>query len=138
MESWFKTPKAKLDFLAKSNPSQSSLLNGNHLDLLVTVLNWMEKSQYEQLKKDAAQGMTLMDCTKPKAKYPIHDVKQNEHELRFADDANEYVIEELARGDVDGDGYEDALIMVSGIFHEFHVLSKTSAKSPMKIVSSEP
>jgi hypothetical protein len=115
MESWFIGADATVGFMAQAKPSQSSYLKGKFLEQLpVTLLDPLGSAhEYQYLKQDAARGNSLLDYMEPKSHRPLHDVKLDGHKLTFSDDNYDYSVAELARGDIDGDGIEDVLIMVS-------------------------
>lgn len=85
--------------------------------------------------------MTLNDCTGPTSKHQIHALKLKDNGIRFSDDVCDYDVSELCRGDLDGDGFEDALVMVatyyregSGRAYQCWVVSKTVAdKSQLEL-----
>lgn len=113
---WVESASDILDFMAKARSSKHSYLNQRYfMDLPVSVLSGdMERSLDEALKRDAAQGKTLQDYTKLGALIHLRKFKIQGHTMTFYDADNEYdyVVKELARGDVDGDGFEDALVMI--------------------------
>jgi hypothetical protein len=135
-ESWFIQANQVLDFMERAKPSKHSLFSAQNLKYLpVSLLNWNEWEEGERLKRDAEQGMTLRDCTSIFAKHHIHALKIKGNTMTFSDEGCHYCASELARGDLDGDGYEDALIMVtiyyrggSGRGYETWVISKTDPK----------
>jgi hypothetical protein len=117
MESWFKTACATLNFMAQAQPSRHSYLDKRFLERLpVTVLNW-NGAEGDELKQDAAKGMTLKDRTAAKAQRHIHKLKVAGNTMTFSDAGCDYSVSELARGDFDSDGNEDALITVA-LYHQ--------------------
>ena len=120
---WFQSASDILAFMQKAQPSQHSYLAKRYLmELPVTVLesslNCCEgdvSDQYEKiLKRDLEKGKTLKDYTWFFAPIHVTKVKQQANTLSFydADFEIDYFIKELARGDLDGDGNEDALIEI--------------------------
>jgi regulatory protein YycI of two-component signal transduction system YycFG len=136
MQSWFAQTAKTLDSMAKAQPSIHSLFDTKDFIFLpVSILNWNEIDQKKQLDDDAAKGMTLKDCTTSYCKHHIHSLKFKDSTMTFSDDGCDYVVSELARGDFDHDGYEDALIMTatyyqsgSGRDYRFYIVSKTDRK----------
>ena len=146
MESWFKDADTMLDFMAKAQPSKHSFLDKRFLELLpVTVLDW-NGDEGKELKNDAAKGITLKDYTAAKARRPIHKLKFSGTKMTFSDDACDYEIWELARGDFDHDGCEDSLISIStyyqggsGSYFRSFVVSKTDRNAHLlKVVNCSP
>ena len=85
------------------------------MDLPVSILSGdMERSRDEALKEDGVKGKTLKDYTKRGALFHLRKFKIEGNTLTFYDADNEYdyMIKELARGDVNGDGCEDALVLI--------------------------
>ena len=121
-EMWVEGIKDKLEFMSQAQPSIHSYLKDRYLkDLPVTILRCSlnacdseTSDRYEKiLKTEAESGKTLNDYTKTWA--PLHLTHwEDDVTLRFKDATMEidYRIKELARGDVNGDGFEDALIEI--------------------------
>ena len=118
---WFESASDILAFLEKAQASQHSYLNkGYLLELPVSILGSSLNSQegdvsdkYEKiLKLDSERGKTLKDYARLFAPIHITKVELKNSTLSFYDSEFEieYYITELARGDWDGDGNEDALI----------------------------
>lgn len=142
MESFFTTTETTLNFMDQAKPSQLSLFSTKDLNRLpVSVLSWNEGSERDRLKKEAKKGMTLLDCT-ASSKHPIQKLKFKAHSITFSDDGCDYEVQELARGDYDHDGCEDALICVasynrggSGRGYESFIVTRTGAKQrQLKII----
>ena len=113
-ESWFIEANIVLSFMERARPSAHSFFTANDLKLLpVSILNWNEGDERKELENDAGKGMTLKDCFAVKAKHPIHAFKQKDNTMTFSDNTCDYCVTELARGDSDRDGCEDALIMIA-------------------------
>jgi hypothetical protein len=92
---------------------------------------------WEQIKIDAGKGMTLKDYAKTGHPNLLTDIRTAGNTLTFYDTGNkcDYVVKELARGDVDEDGCEDVLIAVStlnqdgnGGYYQAYVVSRTDPK----------
>jgi len=120
---WVNSCADTLDFMARARPSQHSYLNkGYLLELPVSILGSSLDTQegdvsdkYEKiLKLDSERGKTLKDYTKFFAPIHITKIELKNNTLSFYDSEFEieYYITELARGDWDGDGNEDALIEI--------------------------
>ncbi len=123
-EMWMNNIKDKLELMAKAQPSIHSYLNGKYLkelpvDILMSSLNACDGETSDKygkiLKADVKSGKALMDYTKRWA--PLHIVNlvwENDTTFRFTDATMEidYYIKEIARGDFDGDGNEDAQILI--------------------------
>jgi len=120
---WFKSISDILGFMQKVQPSRRSYLTGKYLlelpvDVLESSLNCCEgdtSDKYDKiLKRDAEKGKTLKDYTGFFAPLRLTKVKQEGNTLSFYDATMEvgYYIKEIGRGDVDGDGNEDALIEI--------------------------
>ena len=115
--------KDQLEFMIKVQPSIHSYLTGKYLqylpvDVLMSSLNACDGETSDKfdkiLKRDSEKGKTLKSYTWFFA--PLHVTKVNEKgsTLSFYDATMEinYHIKEIGRGDVDGDGNEDALIEI--------------------------
>ena len=123
-EMWMNNIKDKLELMAKAQPSIYGYLNGKYLkelpvDVLMSSLNACDGETSDKygkiLKTDVKTGKSLMDYTKRWA--PLHVVNlvwETDTILRFKDSTMEidYYIKEIARGDFDGDGNEDAQILI--------------------------
>jgi hypothetical protein len=113
----------KLEFMTKVQPYVHSYLTGNYLkdlpvDVLTSSLNACDgetTDKYEKiLKRDAEKGKTLKNYCWFFAPLHLTKVKEEGNTLSFYDATMEidYYIKEIGRGDVDGDGNEDALIEI--------------------------
>ena len=140
-ESWLLQDDQVLSFMKRAQPSQHSLFSVKDFKYLpVSLLNWTEGEEGERLKEAALNGMTLNDCTSIFAKHRIHSLKIKDNGMTFSDSGCDYAVQELARGDLDGDGYEDALVFVStyylggsGRFYEAYVVSKNPKLRQLKL-----
>lgn len=132
-ESWFIDTDRVLSFMERAQSSRRSLFTAKDLKFLpVSLLNWTEGGEHAELIRLSEEGMTLNDCTRPTAKHRIHSLKLKDNGIMFSDDGCDYDVSELCRGDVDGDGYEDALVLIatyyrggSGRAYQTFVVSKT-------------
>jgi hypothetical protein len=120
---WFKSASDILGFMQKAQPSQRSYLTGKYLlelpvSVLESSLNCCEGDVSDKfdkiLKRDAEKGKTLKSYTRFFAPLHVTKVKEEANTLSFYDATMEigYYIKEIGRGDVDGDGDEDALIEI--------------------------
>ena len=136
MEGWFLQADQVLSFMERAKPSKQSLFTAQDLKYLpVSLLNWTEGWEGRMLKDAAKNGMTLKDCTSPSSKHHIRSLKIKDNNMTFSDNGCDYYVRELARGDLDGDGYEDALVYIStyyqggsGRFYQAYVVSRTDPK----------
>ena len=115
--------KDQLEFMTKVQPSIRSYLTGKYLqylpvDVLMSSLNACDgetSDKYDKiLKRDVEKGKTLKNYTQFFAPLHLTKVKEEGKTLSFYDATMEidYYIKEIGRGDVDGDGNEDALIEI--------------------------
>ena len=120
---WFKSVSDTLGFMQTAQPSQHSYLTGKYLlelpvSVLESSLNCCEGDVSDKfdkiLKRDAEKGKTLKSYTRFFAPLHLTKVKEEVSTLSFYDATMEidYYIKEIGRGDVDGDGNEDALIEI--------------------------
>ena len=135
----FKSVSDALDFMAKAKSSKANYLPGNYCqELPVSILAGnLGSDDWEQIINDAGKGMTLKDYAKTGHPNLITDIRTAGNTLTFYDTGNkcDYVVKELARGDVDEDGCEDVLIAVSmlnqdgnGGYYQAYVVSRTDPK----------
>jgi hypothetical protein len=135
MESYFKSASSTLTFMQQGRPSSHSFLSKHYLtELPVTVLYWTGDEQ-EKLQKDAGRGMTLKDYSRPFARRKLHEFQFEGNTMTFSEENLIYNVTELARGDFDLDGNEDALILIgtylktgSGRSYETLVVSRTDPR----------
>lgn len=141
---YFMRASDTLDFMAKAKPSHRSFFQGKYfMDLPVSILmGRLDGSQDDQLKEDAKAGMTLRDYAQPRSHIHLQNFKFTRHSMTFYDADNEdgYFVTELARGDVNGHGNEDALVLVAGHtqgtmgWSGTCIVTKTDAKERLRIV----
>ena len=139
MSSWFNGVVPVLVFLKECKYSNMSFMVDDLMDLSVSFLPWVGSDEREQLESDSAAGLTLRNYLK---KELISEVpRESDFEIGFKmQNRYELVVTEHARGDYDGDGYEDSLITVAKVYLEgsgrdysAYLVSRTSHKLPMKI-----
>ena len=142
MESWFINTDLTLGFMAGAQPSQHSYFSKNiGLDLPPTVLGGFGERD-DGLKADEENGVTLKDYTKSYGRRHIYNIRKSEVGVSFScNDGCNYSVQELARGDVDRDGSEDALIVIatyaqggSGRDYNPCIVTKTGPKQRVKFV----
>ena len=117
VQEWFDLASDTLDFMANAKPSQHSYLGDYFIDLPVSILSGrLDGSDDDLIKKDAAEGKTLKDYTKNGSLIHLGKLKVTGNSMIFTDQDNDYdyLVKELARGDFDGDGDEDALVLIAG------------------------
>ena len=107
MDSWFKRIVPPLVFAKHSSASKRSLLSEDLMDLSVSFLPWFGSEERIRLESDAAKGVSLEDYSKTGR---ITSVKRSENSISFETNGMRHSIDELVRGDYDGDGYEDSII----------------------------
>jgi len=107
MDGWFKRIVPPLVFSRHSSASKRSLLGDDLMDLSVSFLPWVGSEERIQLESDTAKGVSLEDYSKTGQ---ITSVKKSENRISFETSGMRYSIDELVRGDYDGDGYEDSII----------------------------
>jgi len=113
MQSWFDRTDCVVTFATQAVPSKQTRLSPGWLvDLPVKILGFDGPDEEAALKAEVAKGRTLIDYRNAGR---LKQFKGKAYELRFASEAKEYIIQELARGDYDRDGSEDALISVTAV-----------------------
>ena len=78
--------------------------------LPVSLLGWVGSDEEAKINADTSKGMTLKDYARSGK---VTKFKPGNHGLQFQTEGKDFAVEELARGDWDGDGTEDALISVT-------------------------
>ena len=123
MQDWFVQVDDVLEFMQKAKTSTSSFLGPDFLkDLPVSILesgfgavegDFADKYG-KILEADTKAGKTIQDYNSSSAPLPLKKLKEIGHTLTFFDSTIEidYLVKELARGDVNGDRIEDALVSV--------------------------
>ena len=111
MDGWAVRPTAVLKFVSRCVESKRTHLPERLLPALpVEILGLVGSAAGKALKADTAKGKTLGDYQQAgKLKQFQHKM----HELHFEDATQQFVLTELARGDLDRDGNEDALVAVA-------------------------
>jgi hypothetical protein len=136
MDSWFQTTVGTLVFLQRCQPATNSFLPGHLLaNLPVTILDWHGDEERFRLERDGTRGRRLADYWRMGR---LRRWRSTPEGLRFRFKAQDYQLTELARGDWDGDGSEDALVGVathfihgSGRYYATVLVSKRSAKTKL-------
>jgi hypothetical protein len=105
MDSWFLTAAGTLKFLERATPSRKSLLPDSLVHLPSSVV--FDRDQNAQEDQAAAGIKDLVKAGK------VKNLKTGKHHIQFETDSEQIVIKELARGDFDGDGFEDGLVLVA-------------------------
>ena len=126
MNSWFVRILPPLVFLKHSSASKRSLLGDDLMDLSVSFLPWFGSEERIRLESDTAKGFSLEDYSKNGR---IKSVKKSENSISFETSGMRHSIDELVRGDYDGDGYEDSIIQ-----HNEHYIEGTGRSSTCYIV----
>ena len=155
MQDWFEQADDVLEFMEKAKTSTNSFLGPNFLkDLPVTILesgfvavegDFADKYG-KILEADTKAGKTIQNYTSSSAPLPLKNLKQSGHTLTFFDRTIEidYYIKELVRGDVNGDGVEDALVSIGwhtqgtmgGAWN--CVVTRTANQKQLRILNSSP
>lgn len=133
MDSWFVRAVAVLRFIKTAQPSTHPLPDDFLNRLPVSLVGWNGSDEEAQLNRDTSKGLTLKDYA---LNGKVKKLKAQNHSINFRTKAKDFAVEELACGDVDGDGFEDALISVtwhyqegSGFGYELYVVARAS-KTP--------
>ena len=77
------------------------------MDLSVSILSWVGSEERIRLESDTKKGVSLKDYLKSGR---IKSVKKSKNRISFEAGHKKYIIDEVVRGDYDGDGYEDSII----------------------------
>ena len=107
MNSWFVRILPPLVFSKHSSTSKRSLLGDELMDLSVSFLPWFGSKERIRLESDTAKGFSLADYLK---NYRIKSVKKSQNRVSFETSGMRHSIDELVRGDYDGDGFGDSII----------------------------
>jgi len=129
-ESWFRRAAGTLDFIEKARLSRHTLPGNIFEQLPVELLGWHGSDEESQIKADTSKRLTLKDYAQSGR---IQNFSVTEHTANFSYGTQDFTIQELARGDWDGDGFEDALMFVarrypegSGRANELYVVGQRS------------
>ena len=109
-EVWFKRAAGTLKFMATAQTSTQPLPDAFLSQLPVSLVGWNGSDEEAQINQDTIKGITLQDYARSGR---VKKFKPGNHTLHFQTDARDFALEELARGDWNGDGTEDALISVT-------------------------
>lgn len=108
-DSWFRPTVAALAFLQRSRPAVRSRLPEHLLACLpVSLLGWHGNEERRRLERDSARGRRLVDYWRIGRLRRWRDTAEG---LSFRFQGQNYDLRELARGDYDGDGEEDSLVI---------------------------
>ena len=139
MASWFNEVVPVLVFLKECKYSNTSFMVDDLMDLSVSVYSWIGSEERKQIEKDSAAGLTIRDYVQNGFVTKVPRESPNEICFRTKH-PREVIVKEHARGDYDGDGYEDSLITVANVYLEgsgrdysAYIVSRTSPELPMKI-----
>jgi hypothetical protein len=130
MDSWFQSTVGTLVFLQSCQPATNSFLPEHLLaNLPVTILDWHGDEERLRLERDGARGRRLVDYWRTGR---LRRWRSSPQELSFQFKAQTYQLTELARGDWDGDGSEDALVTVTT-----HYLHGTGRSKGMYVAEAQ-
>ena len=107
MNAWFVKSVPTLVFSKHSSASKRSLLGKDLMDLSVSILSWVGSEERIRLESDTKKGVSLKYYLKNGR---IKSVKKSKNRISFEAGTKKYIIDEMVRGDYDGDGYEDSII----------------------------
>ena len=109
-EVWFVRAVAILTFMEEAQPSRRPLPDDFLSRLPVSLVGWSGSDEEERINKDTSTGLTLRHYARLRK---LTNWKQAGQVLRFQTKAKSFAVEQLAHGDWDRDGFEDALIFVT-------------------------
>ena len=119
-----------MKFIGAAQPSTHPLPDNFLTQLPVSLLGWVGSDEEARINQDTIKGMTLKDYARSGK---VTKFKPGKHGLQFQTEGKDFAVEELARGDWDGDGTEDALVSVtwhyregSGFGYELYVVTKSA------------
>lgn len=137
MDGWFRPTAATLKFLSQAKESRHSLLPVKLLEQLpVNIVGYPDSDQERELDEAAAKGITLRDYRRIGK---FHRFKATSTSLQFNTEIKSYHLTELARGDFNGDGFEDSLVEVSWRYLEGtgrsvdQLLAERPSTQPLKV-----
>ena len=114
MDGFFEATLTTLLFLRESKPSKFSLISDDLMNLPVSILPYTGSEERIRHQTDGEKGMTLGDYSKQGR---ITKVRKNPYGIDFEiPDRYRIFLNDQARGDYDGDGYEDCLIF-KGVYY---------------------
>ena len=133
MECWFIRAAGTLKFMGTAQASTHPLPDNFLAQLPVSLLGWVGSDEEAKINADTSKGITLKDYARSGK---VTKFKPGNHGLQIQTEGKDFAVEELARGDWDGDGTEEALVSVtwhyregSGFGYELYVAMK-SANGP--------
>ena len=112
----FQTTATTLKFLGQAVESRRSTLPTKLLfELPVSILGFNDSDQQRELATAAAKGLRLSDYSRSGKLQRFHPTATS---LQFESLNKTYHLTELARGDFNGDGFEDSLVEVNWRYRE--------------------
>ena len=130
MECSFIRAAGTLKFMGTAQASTHPLPDNFLAQLPVSLLGWVGSDEEAKINADTSKGITLKDYA---WSGKVTKFKPGNHGLQFQTEARDFAVEELARGDWDGDGTEEALVSVtwhyregSGFGYELRVVTKSA------------
>lgn len=133
MECSFIRAAGTLKFMGTAQASTHPLPDNFLAQLPVSLLGWVGSDEEAKINADTSKGITLKDYARSGK---VTKFKPGNHGLQIQTEGKDFAVEELARGDWDGDGTEEALVSVtwhyregSGFGYELYVAMK-SANGP--------
>lgn len=136
-EVWFVQAVAILTFMEKAQPYRHPLDDDFLSRLPVSLVGWSGSDEENRINTDTSNGLTLQHYARLRK---LTKWKQAGHVLKFETQTKNFAVEELACGDSDGDGTEDALIFVmwryrggSGFGYELQLVRKSAAGSKLEL-----
>ncbi|NDJ15667.1 MAG: hypothetical protein EBY17_31595, partial [Acidobacteriia bacterium] len=112
----FRSTASTLKFLAESVDSRRSSLPVKLLvELPVSILGFNDSDQQRDLATATAKGLRLNDYRRSGK---LQKFRSTATILQFESANRTYLLTELARGDFNGDGFEDSLVAVQWHYRE--------------------
>ena len=115
MQGWFQRAAGTMKFIGQAHPSTHPLPAYFLARLPVSLIGWHGSDEEAQIVEDTRNGITLKDYARSGK---VKNLKLERHQVSFQTEGRDFWIEELARGDVDGDGFEDTWIFVTWHYQE--------------------